>query len=64
MKSGKDYDRHNALSNGFSKKDYLAFAPEMTETTAKKDLARMVEQKHCRKECAGPATVYVVLDKK
>ena len=48
----------------FSKQDYMGFASEMTEATAKKDLALMVEQKLCRKEGAGPATVYVVLDKK
>ena len=48
----------------FSKQDYMGFDPDMTEATAKKDLALMVEQKLCRKEGAGPATVYVVLDKK
>ena len=49
---------------GIVKQDYLGFDPDMTEATAKKDLALMVEQKFCRKEGAGSATVYVVLDKK
>ena len=48
----------------FSKQDYMSFDSDMTEATAKKDLALMVEQKLCRKEGAGPATVYVVLEKK
>lgn len=52
------------IGDRFSKQDYRAFAPDMTEATAKKDLALMVEQKLCRKEGAGPATVYVVLGKK
>lgn len=49
---------------GIVKQDYLCFDPDMTEATAKKDSVLMVEQKLCRKEGAGPATVYVVLDKK
>lgn len=48
----------------FSKQGYMVFAPKMTEATAKKDLALMVEQKLCRKEGTGSATVYVVLDNK
>lgn len=48
----------------FTKKDYMASAPDLTEATAKKDLAQMVEQRLCRKEGAGPSSRYVVLDKK
>ena len=48
----------------FTKKDYMASVPDMTEATAKKDLAMMVEQRLCRKEGAGPSSHYVVLDKK
>lgn len=59
-----DFMATRRVGERFSKQDYMGFASDMTEATAKKDLALMVEQKLCRKEGAGPATVYVVLDKK
>lgn len=48
----------------FSKQDYIRFNTSISEATAKKDLASMVEMNLCRKEGAGPATKYVVLDRK
>ena len=48
----------------FTKKDYMASTTDITEATAKKDLALMLAQKLCRKEGAGPASRYVVLEKK
>ena len=48
----------------FTKKDYMASTTDITEATAKKDLALMLAQKLCRKEGAGPSSRYVVLEKK